>query len=318
MKQPKYTFAFGEPACVRETLETVYSPKKLPTNLSNLSYMMDDGYLSLINEIRVYLKQTTGNTYTHIIITPGTTPGVSICIRVLASIYGFKSVSTEKHTFMYYPEIIARNGLIRTIVSGNNDNMRSIGISDSPSNPFGTYRNVASHQFNIWDSVYHCETYGIGKEFPVPRHIVNCGSFSKSFGLTGLRIGYIATNDTFLYDKLSNEVKYQYCTVSHMDQLIAYNLLQNVDHVSFFKKAANSINNNRETFQKVEKFFTTEVNPKGMFYTAGCDKSTLKLLSKIDVEYIKLEDNLIRFNLAQNNQLTSSLIKDILKVDRRK
>jgi aspartate/methionine/tyrosine aminotransferase len=305
----KYQFSWGETYCIREILQRVYPIAKLQRPEA-LLYSPDYGNEELINLLWEYILKTTDMPYKHIIVTPGCIPAVNISMRVLAKHRGFVDVSTHYDSFYYYTNMIEKAGLNNIKYCHD----KSIGISDSPSNPYGTYCNLAEQNNNIWDSVYYSPVFINGFHMP-PGHIINCGSVSKSLGLTGLRIGFIATNDDNLAHKLRYEVKYEYCTVSTLAQLYLVDLFKNINLDNFFTLAKGSINYNREEISKLEYILGSPTPTCGMFYVGNMDKSAESLFNAAGVEWTVLPSGKVRFSLAQNNTLTKEMVSTILKLD---
>lgn len=304
-----YPFSWGEPICIRELLQQMCPITKLARPI-DLSYSNDGGEKELIELIWQYIYDTVEMPYKHIIITPGCIPAVNASMRVLARIRGFNQVSTHRDSFYYYSHMIEKAGFESVHYSTN----QVIGISDSPSNPYGTYCNMTEQNNNIFDSVYYSPVFINGFHMP-PGHIINCGSVSKTLGLTGLRIGYIATNDDSLYEELLKEVKYEYCTVSKLAQNYLCDIFKSLDMDRFFFAARGSVNYNREEISKLEYMFNAPMSIDGMFYCGNLDKTNERILNAAGVEWTNLPSGKMRLNLAQSNPLTQQMVKTILRID---
>lgn len=308
MTKPFY-FSFGEPVCIRELLQQMYPITKLQRP-SELKYSSDEGEPELIELLWQYIFETTDMPYKHIFVTPGCIPAVNTAMRVLAKRKGFTDISTHMDSFYYYSHMIEKAGFNAI----NHVHDRSIGISDSPSNPYGTYCNIAEQTSNIWDSVYYSNVFINGFHMP-PGHIINCGSVSKTLGLTGLRIGYIATNCDTLAEALRHEVKYEYCTVSMLAQTYLIDILKNLDSERFYLAAKGAVNCNREEISKLEYMLNSPMAIDGMFYTGYMDKSAERIFNAAGVEWTNLPSGRVRFNLAQNNQLTKQMVETVRRID---
>lgn len=313
-----FDLGWGEPVCVRQALKTLYTPKN-KIDILSMGYAPDDGNELLIYLIQEYLRETTGISYKHVIITNGTTPAINVVLRVLKK-EGISTIATNKYYFPYYSQIISKNGLKHRLKYVNNG-IDTVNLIDYPSNPKGYMdKRFFNSDFSVWDSVYYNPVYVNSLTLNTPNHRVNVGSLSKVFGLTGLRIGYIATNrddDAVLF---SNENLYESCTISVPSQDIATDILYNLDIELFFKKAKASVNNNRETLSKIEYLLDGQKVPKnGMFYSAYADSKALEIIDCADVKYVVLSDDKdgihIRFNLAQDNIITNNAVKAIKRKD---
>jgi aspartate/methionine/tyrosine aminotransferase len=169
--------------------------------------------------------------------------------------------------------------------------------------------------------VYHNHVYV--NDIPVkPDHRVNCGSYSKVFGLTGARVGWIATNSEPDYEEFLAENLYENCTMSVLSQDLIIDIFNNMDLENFLRSAKYRVNNNREMFDRICYLFDGQSVPNnGMFYAAWATPYTVRLMDKLGVGYVKIDEKgknkYLRFNLAQTNDLTKKAIRYIIKEDRR-
>mgnify|MGYP000896085744 FL=1 len=327
MLENEFDFGWGEPFCVREALKHYYTRQKLRNiDIDAMGYSPDDGNEKLIKYTRQFIAKTTGIVYDHIIMTHGTTGALNVVLRTLKNQENRDICFTHKYHFPYYPEIITKNGyehrtgLYRdhqTDLSFNN----RIGIVDSPSNPEGDLLLYSdTHNSIIWDSVYHNPVFV--NSIPVkPDHRVNCGSYSKVFGLTGARVGWIATNSQSDYEMFAAENLYENCTMSFASQDFVLDVMDNTDLDQFMVSSKYRVNNNREMFDRICYLFDGQSVPEnGMFYAAWATPYTQKLLNKIGVTSVVLDQDgknkYLRFNLAQTNDLTKKAIRYIMKEDK--
>lgn len=308
MTKPFY-FSFGEAICIREILNQMHPISRLQRPI-DLKYSNDEGEKELIELVWQYIYDTVEMPYNHIIITPGCIPAVNASMRVLTKLRDSKQVAIHRDSFYYYKNMIEKAGLEAIHYT----DLNTVGISDSPSNPYGTYCNIAQQSHNIWDSVYYSPTFINGFHMP-PGHVINCGSFSKSLGLTGLRIGYIATNDDNLAKLLREEVKYEYCTVSMLAQTYLTDILRVLYQDRFFLAARGSVNHNREEVSRLEYMLNAPMSTDGMFYVGHMDASAERIFNAAGVEWTNLPSGKVRLNLAQNNQLTKSMVDTVLRID---
>lgn len=319
-------FGWGEPYCVRECLEHYYRKKNymVPIQIKKAGYSSAEGDPVLISLIKQFIKYTTGINYKHILITHGTTGAINIALRVLAK-EGKDTCYTHQYYFPYYPHIISKNHYQHKKGLGiyHEENLsykNAIGLVDSPSNPDGSLLLYTDNTNSIlWDSVYHNQIF-INSIPVIPDHRANCGSLSKFLGLTGLRVGWIATNNDLDFQKFTEENLYENCTMSFYSQDLAIDILQSVDLDNFTKAAKYRINNNRELFDRVKYLFDNqEVPENGMFYPAWASTHTCQLLDKLEISYVQLDevgkDKLLRFNLAQLNEITKKAVRFLIKED---
>lgn len=321
----EFKFCWGEPFCVREALKHYYKKKYIPLDIDTFEYQPYDGIPELVNLTKKFVKDTTGIDYKHLIITNGATNALNIVLRCLKRKYQYEICYTHKYCFPYYSGIIKKNNYEQKIGLYRNHEQELgkenvLAIVDSPSNPTGDLLLYTSNYNNIiWDSVYHNSVFI--NTIPVkPDHRVNCGSYSKCFGITGARVGWIATNSDSDYSLFKEENMYEMCSTSCLSQNFVLDVMQNTDIESFMKSSRYRINNNRETFDRICYLFDGQAVPEnGMFYAVWASPYTVKLLNKLNVKTIEMDslgnDKFLRFNLAQTNDITKKAIRYIIKED---
>jgi aspartate/methionine/tyrosine aminotransferase len=325
-KCSKLKFDWGEPYCVREALKQYYKRQSIAlVDIDNLGYTPDEGDKDLIDVTRDFIEATTGVRYKYVLITNGTTGGINVVLRCLARMEKKKICYTHKYFFPYYPDMITKNGYKHKKGLYKNHEAQlaeknTVGLVDSPSNPEGDILLYTDNNNNIiWDSVYHNPVFV--NSIPVkPDHRVNCGSYSKVFGLTGARIGWIATNSEEDYNSFVAENLHESCTISRPGQDLILDIFANIDLNSFMRSAKYRINNNREMFDRVSSLFDSqEVPDNGMFFSAWTNPYTQKLLKKLDITSVEMDkqgrDRFLRFNLAQTNEITKKAVRNILRED---
>ena len=324
----EYDFGWGEPFCVREALK-VYYKKNLakPIDIDGLGYAPNNGKEELIELTKKFIKDTTGINYKHIIITNGTVGAINTVLRVYKRVDKKDICYTHKYHFPYYPDILQKNGYKHEtgLYKDHEDQLSikgAVGLVDSPSNPEGDILLYTDTSNNIiWDSVYHNPVF-INSIGVVPDHRVNCGSYSKVFGLTGARIGWIATNNTKDFNLFEAEHTMENCTISVLSQDLIIDILKTIDLKAFMTSAKYRLNNNREMFDRIAYLFDGQAVPEdGMFYAAWATPYTVKLLNKLGIKYVLLDsegkNRFLRFNMAQTNDITNEAIRLILKEDSR-
>ena len=324
----EFKFGWGEPYCVREALTHYYKRKAYKTlKLDDICYQAYEGNPALLSVTKDFLKDTTGIDYKYIIITNGATSALNIVLRTLNKKYGFDKCLTHKYFFPYYPNIIAKNGYIQELGlymdhEKQLSQPKTLAIVDSPSNPLGDLLLYTDNNNNIiWDSVYHNPVY-INTIAVKPDHRVNCGSYSKVLGLTGTRVGWIAVNSEDDYNLFKEENTYENCSNSFLSQDFIVDVINNTDMNNFMRAARYRINNNREMFDRVCYLFDGQAVPEnGMFFAVWASPYASRLLDKLNIKSVQLDslgnDKFLRFNLAQTNELTSKMIKYIIREDSR-
>lgn len=315
-------FGWGNPYFLLEILDDMYIQTAFPNNILDMSYAPDAGTEELINTIKKTINQTTGMDYKHIIVTTGTTQAINVLLRVLKSKTPLNDIRTTKLGYPFYDKMIEKAGLNRVEMSRNellnNSELPCIEIIDSPSNPLGEQygSSFGSEKLTIWDAVYHNKIY-TNDLFNKPKHVAMVNSYSKLLGLTGARIGYIATNDDLLYNRCLEDSLMENATISIPSQELIVDILNQVNLDNFINKGKQSLNRNKEEFKKIEYLFSNQrVQETGMFYCAEGDDKLCKLLDNCGIKYVRLKDNLIRLSMGQTNLLTRQAIDRILKRDK--
>lgn len=323
-----WDFSWGEPFCVREALKHYYKKNFYQkVDIESMGYSLDGGHSKLIELTRQFIKESTGIDYKYIIITTGATGAINTVLRCLAASENKNKCFTHQYYFPYYPHILKKNNYIheKGLYRDHEEQLskvNTIGLVDSPSNPLGDLLLYTDNYNNIiWDSVYHNLVF-INTIPIIPDHRVNCGSYSKVFGLTGVRIGWIATNNENDFNMFKQDNLHENCGISCVSQDFLIDVLENTDLYNFMKSSKYRINNNREMFDRICYLFDGQAVPEnGMFYAAWASPYTVRMLDKLEIKSVEIDklgnDKYLRFNLAQTNDLTKKAIRYIIKEDTR-
>lgn len=325
MNKIKYPLGWGDPVCIRKALLEEFNGR-LQINKPDLisqGYGEYGGEQKLVELTKKFIKNTIGIDYKYLIITDGCTHALSVALSYFYQ-KGNDIVLIREQHFPYYPQIIKKVGMTPVIGGDEVDKHDGLVIDDSPSNPWGSISTCKINGINtIWDSVYAGPAYQKSKIRDIrgaiahPAHVVNVGSYSKSFGLAGWRVGWIATNNEEIFKNCFDTVKYTIMNVSTVSQRFMIEILEKTDLDVFHKKAARYIDYNREEMAKLSSLFDSqEVPENGMFYPVFADEFLMKKLEDIGVGFVTLdqEQKLIRFNLAQDCNITKQAVKEIKKL----
>jgi aspartate/methionine/tyrosine aminotransferase len=159
---------------------------------------------------------------------------------------------------------------------------------------------------------------------PAPPHDVLVGSYSKLLGMNGIRIGWIATNDDMLAERIKDLVTAEYCGLSSSSTQIVKSALQDFDWDSFEIGARMRLDYNRQQFTRLEKFFQgAKVGPNGMFFYGPMDEKCQELMRKCGVLWtsgtdLGTSEDFGRFNLGQDTQVVKKVVEEVLKTDKSK
>lgn len=325
----KIDLTWGDSVAIRENfLKNVqgfgeYNPVLFGHDLANLNYPPFEGDPILIEHTRQVIKRQVNREYKHVILTNGAAGACAITLRAYQLQGKAIALTYEPPYFSLYPSIIKAAGLTHQTEVNGIDHLRAVHLVDSPSNPDGVIRDGDSDLLPvIWDAVYGnriCARFN--RTIP---HDVLVGSYSKLTGLNGIRIGWIATNDTLLFERIKELVTAEYCGLSVPSILILNQVLPGYDWESFEKGSLASLDQNRTEWQKLEKFFNYKpVADNGMFYYAAMDKHCQDLFNKAGVMWrpgsrMGTTDDFGRFNIGQSCDLIRQAVALVLKEDRTK
>jgi aspartate/methionine/tyrosine aminotransferase len=323
-----FDLTWGQSVCVRDAFTETLTGAPVIFGLKELDqmdYPKHEGNEELVELTRKVIERQTEHKYRYILLTNGATGGVTIALRAYRqSSYNVAFTRTPPY-FSIYPSMIEAAGFKRHAYEGDKkfEGDNPVALIDSPTNPHGIF--IQGRIFTdpiIWDAVYHNRVYAEPIMLRYPGHDVVVGSYSKLLGINGIRVGWIATDDLFIYDKMARLVTAEYCGLSHASSVILLDLLKNFHWDSFEQNARYRLNCNREEWSKLEKFFEGQpVSPVGMFYYARMDKSCKKLMKKAGVLWmpgtsLRTDDSHGRFNLGQDNKLIKNAVKSVLKADK--
>lgn len=310
----KWDLGWGNPYFLLDILSNLYKDNLSLDEVKTMSYAPDGGFQELVDLTKEVIRVSSGGlVYDHVIITAGATQALNSILK-FEKMLGSTSVFTTEYGYPFYGNMISNLGMERVVGEGKPD----FYVIDSPTNPEG--RQIANVAFSgpcYWDSVYHSKIYSANLGI-YPKHEVMVGSYSKLLGLTGARVGWMATNSENLAKELSRISLYDTATVSVPSQRLVTKILKSIDLINFMTLGKASLDSNRTEIQKLTKFFDgQDVQPKGMFYLVRePEQKALDLLDKSDVHYMVLEDGSLRLSLGQTREVTSNAVKQILKNDR--
>lgn len=313
--------SFGDPVIIRQQLKNLYS-----ISSTYIGYRMDDECeQEIIKWVRSYYKNNFHRNYKHIILSHGANGALHNLISVLK--HGNDYFSTHDMAFAWYKRLFQMEKVFHVPLKidefkrGEADHS-TIYVVDSPSNPYGDqiFNNKLPAISVIWDSVYASSLFMNAAVLDAPDHFAMVGSFSKMFGLSGLRIGWIGTDDDFLAEKLKSNALTAYCGLSTPSLEIAASVIDKADIVNFNKIAKLHLDFNREEFNKLKNIFNMECSENGMFYLGYLDDKNKEILERSEVKGMVLSNldgiEHIRFNIADDYSKTKNAIKSILRADR--
>jgi aspartate/methionine/tyrosine aminotransferase len=316
--------SWGCPVVVRQALQkTLGRTTPLVSRVFNgMGYTPHNGSPKLIAQLKNQTKRQTGWDPKFIYITHGATGGVNAALYALKD-YNVDYVVTNRRYFPFYRGMIQVSGLIQIDRLEKNKYLgfgvpenSFIELVDCPSNPEGIVNPFIDA--DIFDGAYCSLPYNVGKIVP-RKWKIYVGSLSKTLGLSGLRIGWVATDDEEVARDLERFIAASYIGLSTLSMDVAEEVLNTLDQDQFETKAASYLDSNREEMQKIQtKFGQGEVPVRGMFTILQLGKVERKALEKANIKWQigstwGEDDTWARLSLGQTRELTKAAVKATLK-----
>ncbi len=238
------------------TIELNWIKKYLDINTKQLQqYSANNGIPQLIETIKKIFTLDES----HVLITPGGMAGLDLILSSL----GDTLFWLPQYHWLSWSKILSVNGK-DNIKIFDDFNLKNFTPTDGvvmlcyPGNPTG----FQAPMKDLLEFINRCKAKNVTVIFDMPYfylfndfstnisdllqdHVIICNSFSKSVGLSGFRIGYVATKDKELYEHMRIRSLYKYNSISTVAQQII-NIL--------FNKGAEQIKNYREeTLKHIQK-----------------------------------------------------------------
>lgn len=319
VNEVKFDLSWGNPYFLLEILDRHVANKLQYQDIAEMNYAPDLGIDKLREATKDIVTETTGLKYKHLLITAGATQALNSIMRFERK-NDVETVLMNQYGYPFYTDMVVNSGLRRQSIAeglkaaSTYFKEHSMVILDSPSNPMG-HQNLASHPNLYWDAVYHSKIYNANMA-AVPTHKAIIGSYSKLLGLSGARIGWIATDDYDLFMKLSDVVLKDTATVSVPSQNLLLSVLNQLNLEWFLNVGRKSLDSNREELSRINHLFDGQEVPEvGMFYCVDAHPKAVSTLNKASVKFTQLDEQKIRISLGQRNMLTLKAVEAILKED---
>lgn len=315
----KLDLSFGEPFILTENIKKFCSPVFKWNYVSYGARSLPESTSNIVLEM---IEKITGIRYKNLIITNGAQDGVNLLTRVMEHGRLRTEADLDLPHYSFHREISLKY----------NDNWyEDLLLSTIPSNPTGSllppdYSSIRAtlNHIAIWDAAYFSGNYVQGNlKALVPEHDYMVGSFGKTFGLTGLRLGWIASNkDLSCVESTQrlNQLRPNHMSIGIILQVLnvmAQDDWNNLDF--FFKLNYNRIQDNKTAFQPViDKYNLQPMPVNGMFYWGGSEQFKADL-DKHGVLYVDGIDcggknGELRLNMAVSAEIMQELVSLILKV----
>lgn len=260
--------AVGEARVVRQALLSIYPQDLFRYNdLRDCDYQPPSGYPPLVK----FLEEKHG---CRVIVTNGAKQALCAVFHAVKQM-GLNAVAMRAPYWSQMPQAIRLLGL--DVVISDEPVEGAAYLMVAPNNPDGwmpfpdwlAKARARCKELNvplIHDAAYYTETYVDGDLPPLADIVIH--SASKMFGLSGLRVGYVVTNNDFVYDKVGDYVEAATVGVSLPSQHFFYEVMkvQETDpNLHFYFKAGA-----RASLARAKKLLATL--PPDVLDTAGCEQ----------------------------------------------
>jgi len=297
-----YNLAVGEPVFLQETAFWC-APKSVMT--AEPRYPPFGGDPRLIDLIRHHIKQAKK----HVVVTMGAKQAL------LAAFHGYKErgfqpksdIVLDNTYWPSYPTLARLSGMRSTTMSiassfiertpQERNHTKEYGYSKymrvitSPNNPDGS---ESMENCDVWDAAYYHWLYGAKV---VPQHTVSIWSAAKLLGLSGIRVGFLTTDDDDIAQYAREYVEKTTSGVPNDSQKRLADVLDAMatspDRVAEdYAKARNVLLDNGKIFGETLSSFCSEIrgvptDGRGMFSWFKSDAATMdRALSDSKVKVI--------------------------------
>lgn len=213
------------------------------------------------------IKKHLAPNYDHIIITNGAKQGILAAFYAAREVLGFKAVYHQAPHWPSYPTLAKQIGLE---FNSETTPFASAMCITTPNNPDGNQDYNPIADYYLWDAAYAHAVYGY--RGLAPKYSIAVFSCAKTLGVSGLRIGFVATNNAELAKSMAYYVEIATSGVSIASQLILSRLLEAVEGYTqqvdkLYSSARQCLISNAESFDKLVAPFCTKVSDlrSGMF-----------------------------------------------------
>lgn len=236
-----FNLAVGEPVFLQQALGDL---SRYYLKAPDLRYPPFAGTSSLMEA----LDQFHNGEYSHYVVTVGAKQALVASFHALKQLENTTRVYTSAPYWPSYPTLVKASEMQHQKVRSR-PVAKDIVVNTSPNNPDGA---VSNRHCDIWDAAYAHPVYGwLRDPSDGPSHQVAVYSGAKLFGLSGLRIGWLATNKPELARLAGEYVEKATSGVSTHDQYALEGVLRVANkgelHESFWK-ATQTLEANRSAF----------------------------------------------------------------------
>lgn len=313
--------AIGEPEVVRKNLITVlnktkFNPLLASNNLNSHIYPPSEGVPQLVE----FLKQKHG--YKYVVITVGAKQGISAALHAVKGKRKSLKIYVPTPYWLSFPALFEKEGVKMT----HKVSESKVVLLTDPNNPDGKSPTVnTKNKTVIFDGAYHSQQYlAPGKQVEKIGDI-QIFSFAKMYGLSGLRVGYVCTDNQKYFEAMREYMEIMTMGVSTPSQYSVLALEEWFQANKQYKKYFNDLclrdlGLNRIKLRELNKDIldTSEISRKGMFAFLKKGKEFDKIAKEAKVAVVDGEpfgqEGYVRINLAVDTTKFSEAINNLNSV----
>ncbi|MDP3934938.1 MAG: aminotransferase class I/II-fold pyridoxal phosphate-dependent enzyme [Candidatus Giovannonibacteria bacterium] len=249
-----------------------------------------------------YPKAKAGN----FVITNGASEALDLAMRVLAKMPGQNKILLCRPYYYSYPPIVEfaglqpiytqlKNGLIDLDDFKKKIKKVKAVLINSPSNPTGRVETMETlkaieritKKLGVWvisDEVYKDLIYGRENYLIKGRHVITINSFSKTYAMCGLRVGYLYSPDREFVQKITDMKVHTSMNTNSMGQAMALSAMRAPrsyvkNQVAIWEKRRDLI------YGGLIKLGFDLWKPEGAFYVLPKIKNTESALGELYYKY---------------------------------
>jgi aspartate/methionine/tyrosine aminotransferase len=214
-----FNLAVGEPIFLQEE---GFGDQRIGIGIGDPKYPAYGGDPDLIAAIDGYMDIGGGR---QIVIANGAKQALMAAMYALEQVEGRNTVVMKGPYWPSYPTLARLSGMSMVDLANTSPRTRDreIWTVAAPNNPDGAHAHMVG-KLDIWDAAYAHWVYGWNAIPPYAR--ISVWSAAKLFGLSGLRVGWLVTEDIALAEKAREYVEKTTSGVSNESQRRLFHVLE--------------------------------------------------------------------------------------------